>query len=225
MEHRMAAEVEKWVPRLKTRVYRASHSKPAASAQYWLLGKIGSWATGPGLEAAYRRHLLTLSRARRAAADVATRRKRLELQIGQLERQADEMEAPASKAMDASQVGAAGQDRTTRNVTEQLADLRRQYADMQAKEQRVHAASRRLNDEINAFRASKDAIKAAHRAAEKAAKAVRSGNRGPPGPRRRNRGRRRTGVTPGSGDGPLSVRGRPSTVKGTRRSFLTAPQK
>jgi hypothetical protein len=28
-----------------------------------------------------------------------------------------------------------------------------------------------------------------------------------------------------SGDGPLSVRGCPSTVKGTRRSFLTAPQK
>lgn len=152
--------------------YGASRSKPAASAQYWLLGKTGSWATGPGLEAAYRRHLLTLSRARRAAADVVTRRKRLELQIGQLERQADKMEAPASKAMDASQVGAAGQDRTTRNVTEQLADLRRQYADMQAKEQRVHAASRRLNDEINTFRASKDAIKAAHRAAEKAAKAV-----------------------------------------------------
>jgi hypothetical protein len=29
----------------------------------------------------------------------------------------------------------------------------------------------------------------------------------------------------GSGDGPLSVRGYPSTVKGTRRSFLTASQK
>ena len=32
-------------------------------------------------------------------------------------------------------------------------------------------------------------------------------------------------VRPGSGDGPLSVRGCPSTVKGTRRSFPTAPQK
>ena len=32
-------------------------------------------------------------------------------------------------------------------------------------------------------------------------------------------------VRPGSGDGPLSVRERPSTVKGTRRSILTASQK
>jgi len=168
----MAAEAEKWVARLNTHVHGASRSRPAASAQYWLLGKIGSWATGPGLEAAYRRHLLTLTRARRANADIATRRKRVELQIGELERQADEVEAPASKTMDASQGGAADQGRTTRDVAEQLADLRRQYADMQAKEQRISTASRRLNAEVNIFRASKDAIKAAHRAAEEAAKAV-----------------------------------------------------
>ena len=169
---RMATEVEKWAARLHARVHGASRSKPVASAQYWLLGKIGSWATGPGLEAAYRRLLLTNSRARRASADVATSRKRLELQFGELERQADMRVAPGGEAMDASQVGAAGQDQATRGVTGQLAGLRRKYADMQATEQRVHAASRQLNAEVNAFRASKDAIKAAHRAAEKAAKAV-----------------------------------------------------
>jgi phage shock protein A len=171
---RMATEVEKWVVRLNARVHGASRSRPVASAQYWLLGKIGSWATGPGLEAAYRRLLLTNSRARRAGADVATSRKRLELRIGELERQADERDGPGGEAMDASQVGAAGQDQATRGVTGQLAGLRRKYADMQAKEQRVHAASRRLNAEVNAFRGSKDAIKAAHRAAEKAAKAVQA---------------------------------------------------
>ena len=36
----------------------------------------------------------------------------------------------------------------------------------------------------------------------------------PPGPRRRNRRRSETAVRPGSRDGPLSVRGCPSTVKG-----------
>lgn len=171
---RMATEVEKWVVRLHARVHGASRSRPAASAQYWLLGKIGSWATGPGLEAAYRRLLLTNSRARRTSADVATSRKRLELRIGELERQADMRVAPGGEAMDASQVGAASQDEATSGVTGQLAGLRRKYADMQAKEQRVHATSRRLNAEVNAFRASKDAIKAAHRAAEKAAKAVQA---------------------------------------------------
>jgi phage shock protein A len=169
---RMATEVEKWVVRLNAHMHGASRSKPVATAQYWLLGKIGSWATGPGLEAAYQRLLLTLSRARRASADVATSRKRLELRIGELEPQADETEGPGGEALDASQIGAAGQDQTIRDVTGQLADLRRQYADMQAREQRVHAANRRLFAEVNAFRTSKDAIKAAYTAAEEAAKAV-----------------------------------------------------
>jgi hypothetical protein len=168
----VATEGEKWVVWFNARMHGASRSKPVASAQYWLLGMIGSWATGPGLEWAYQRLLLTNSRARRAGADVATSRKRLELRISELERQADETEAPAGEAMDASQVGAAGQDQAIRDVTGQLAGLRRQYAGMQAREQRVRAASRRLNAEVNAFRAGKDAIKAAHRAAEKAAEAV-----------------------------------------------------
>jgi len=169
---RVATEVEQWAARLNAHVQGVSRSRPVASAQYWLLGMIGSWATGPGLEAAHQRLLLTLSRARRANADIATSRKRLELRISELERQADKTEALGGKAMDASQVDAAGQDQATRDATGQLADLRRQYADMQAKEQRVHAANQRLFAEINAFRASKDAITAAHTAAEEAAKAV-----------------------------------------------------
>lgn len=174
MEHqsRMATAVEQWAARLNAHVQGVSRSRPVASAQYWLLGMIGSWATGPGLEAAHQRLLLTLSRARRASADVATSRKRVELRISELERQANETEAPGGKAMDACQVDAAGQDPTTRDVTEQLADLRRQYADMQAKEQRVHAANRRLFAEVNAFRTRKDVIKAAYSAADEAAKAV-----------------------------------------------------
>jgi phage shock protein A len=175
---RMATEVQQWAARLNAHVHGVSRSRPVASAQYWLLGIIGSWATGPGLEAAHQRLLLTLSRARRASADVATSRKRLELRISGLERQANEPEAPGGKAMDAGQVGAAGQDQTTRGVTDQLADLRRQYADMQAKERRVHAANRRLFAAVNAFRTSKDAIKAARTAAEEAAKAVSTAARG-----------------------------------------------
>jgi hypothetical protein len=166
---RMATEVRQWAARLNAHVPGVSRSRPVASAQYWLLAMIGSWATGPGLEAAHQRLLLTLSRARRASADVATSRK---LQISELERQANETEAPGGQAMDASQVDAAGQDQTTRDVTGQLTGLRLRYADMQVKEQRVHAANRRLFAEVNAFRTSKDAIKAAYTAAEEAAKAV-----------------------------------------------------
>jgi hypothetical protein len=86
----------------------AWHSRPATSAQRWLLGKAGLWAAGPGLDAAYRRQLMELMRVRRVVASVATARKRLELRIGELERQADQ---------------------TGRGITGQLAGLRRRYAD------------------------------------------------------------------------------------------------
>ena len=169
---RLATEVEKWIARLNANTHSPARSRPVVSAQYWLLGSIGAWATGPGLESAYQRLLMANSRARRANADIATSRKRLELRISELERQADTMNAPDGIVVDASQAGAEDQDQAARVVSEQLASLRRQHADMQAKEQRVHAASRRLNTEVNAFRAGKDAIRAAHTGAEMAAKAV-----------------------------------------------------
>jgi phage shock protein A len=141
-------------------------------AEKWIagvLGKIGFRVALPGLDAAYQQQLVALSRVRRAAADVATSRKRLELQIGDLERQADEQGNPATKDSDGD---AADQGHTAHDVTGQLADLRRQYAEMQAKEERITAASRRLMAEVNAFRTGKEATKAAYTAAEEAAEAV-----------------------------------------------------
>ena len=99
-----------------------------------VLGKIGFRVALPGLDAAYQQQLVALSRVRRAAADVATSRKRLELQIGDLERQADEQGNPGSKDSDGD---AEDQSHTARDVTGQLADLRRQCAEMQAKEERI----------------------------------------------------------------------------------------
>jgi hypothetical protein len=58
------------------------------------------------------------------------------------------------------------------SIAGQLAGQRRQYGDMQAKEERVTAASRRLMAEIDAFRAGKEATKAAYTAAGEAAGAV-----------------------------------------------------
>ena len=147
---RVAPEVEEWAARLNASVRSTWRGMPASRDASRMLGKIGFWIAQPGLDAAYQQHLAELRQARRAAADVATSRKKLELQITELERQAD----------------------TARDVTGQLTHLRRQYADMQAKEERVTAASRRLMAEINAFQASKEAAKAAYTAAEEAAEAV-----------------------------------------------------
>ena len=174
MDHQVpvAPGADEWVARLNAHVHRAWHSRPASDTQRWLLGKIGLWAAGPGLDAAYRRQLQELTRVRRAVADLATRRKRLELQISELERQAGLLTDPGMRAMDATQVDGADQGQTARGITGQLDDLRRRYAEIQAKEERVTAANVRLQAEINAFGAGKDTTKAAYTAAEQAAEAV-----------------------------------------------------
>ena len=149
------------------------HSKPVSDAPRWLLGRIGFWIALPGLDAAYQRQLLTLSRVRRAAATVATSRKQLELQVGQLEQQVGELRGQSHGGMEAGQGGIADECQVRRDTTEQrLADLRRQYAEMQAEEERVIAACRRLQVKVDAFRAAKEATEAAYTEAEEAAEAA-----------------------------------------------------
>jgi phage shock protein A len=149
--------------------YRIRMPPEAAKWVAGVLGKIGFWVARPGLDAAYQQQLVALSRVRRAAAAVATSRKRLELQIADLERQADEQGNPGSTDSDG---GAADHSHTARDITGQLADLRGQYAEMQAKEERITVASRRLMAEVNAFRTGKEATEAAYTAADEAARAV-----------------------------------------------------
>jgi phage shock protein A len=147
---RVAPEVEEWVARLNASMRSTWRGMPASREASRMLGKVGFWIAQPGLDAAYQQQFAELQRARRAVADVATSCKRLELQIAELERRAD----------------------TSQDVTGQLTHLRRQYADMQAKEGRVTVASRRLMAEINAFKTGTEATKTAYTAAEEAARAV-----------------------------------------------------
>jgi phage shock protein A len=169
---RVTAEIEKWAARLNAQVNSVWRGNTAASTPRWLLGQIGFWVARPGLDAAYQRQLVASARARRAVADVATSRKRLELQIGELERRAETLGDPGSRVTGVTQADAADQVYMTRSVTEQLADLRRRHADMRAKEERITAASRQLMAEIDAFRTGQENTKAAYMAAEEAAKAV-----------------------------------------------------
>jgi len=75
--------------------------------------------------------------------------------------------------MEAGQGGIADECQVRRDTTEQrLADLRRQYAEMQAEEERVIAACRRLQVKVDAFRAAKEATEAAYTEAEEAAEAA-----------------------------------------------------
>jgi hypothetical protein len=157
---RLPPEVARWVAALTHEARKAWHNGPGPD----VLGKIGFWVAVPGLDAAYQRHLAVLQRSRRTLADVATSAKQLELRIGELERQADDV-------ADHSQGSGADEGQAARNAAV-LAELRRDYTEAQAKEERVSAASRRLMVATDAFRQAKDAAKAAHTAAEEAAQSA-----------------------------------------------------
>lgn len=161
LQFRMAPPVEEWAARLTAPVQSAWRGRPGDEARR-MLGRVGFWIVQPGLDAACQRQLIALRLSRRDLADVATARKRLELQIAELERQAGQPEDPDRKVADEGQGNAIGQ----------LAELRRQDTELQAEEDRVQAVSQRLMAQINTLRDSGQAIKAAYREAEEAARTV-----------------------------------------------------
>jgi hypothetical protein len=126
----------------------------------------------PDLDHAYQRQLEILTKVRRGAADVATSRKRVELQIEQLESLVDRLAEQGRIARDA---GAAAEATVGRSAAAgRLAGLREQYADLQAEEARVAAANQRLQAKVDAFRARKEATKAAWVAADTAVNVTRA---------------------------------------------------
>lgn len=119
------------------------------------------------LDASYERQLALLQRTRRGAADVATSRKRLELQLRQLESRADELHAQAVAAV------AAGQDERARELLVQRAalvrqvdDLAPQEAQVRAQEEQLQVQVARLAAKVEAFRSQKEALAAGYTAAE-----------------------------------------------------------
>jgi len=119
------------------------------------------------LDYAYERQLEVLQRVRRGVADVATSRKRLELQVSQLEQSAAKLARQARDALEAGREDLA-RDAQTREaaVQEQLSELRHQLGDLRSEEERLTAASQRLQAKVDAFRTRKETIKASYTADE-----------------------------------------------------------
>ncbi len=181
---RMAPEVEEWLAAVRDRDPAAADLIDEAVAALRAGGtSVGpplvvplddpSLGSRPDLELSYQRQLEMLTRVRRAVADVATSRKRLELQANQLEQQIGKLGDQSRKAMEEGRGDLAEQARARRDaVREQLADLLRQYAGVQAEEERAAVASQRLQAKVDAFRTRKEAIKAACTAAQATAEAA-----------------------------------------------------
>jgi phage shock protein A len=119
------------------------------------------------LDYSYQRQLEMLTRVRRGVADVATSRKRVELQMNQLQSQSTKLEDQARKAlsMGREDLARAALERKS-SAQSQLGDLGAQYAQLQGEEEKLTVASQRLQAKVDAFRTRKETIKATYTAAE-----------------------------------------------------------
>jgi phage shock protein A len=119
------------------------------------------------LDYSYQTQLELLQKVRRGVADVATSRKRVELQINQLQQSSDKLERQAKDALSAGREDLA-RDALTRKagVQSQISDLNTQYTSLQAEEEKLTGASQRLQAKVDAFRTKKETIKATYTAAE-----------------------------------------------------------
>jgi len=119
------------------------------------------------LDYSYERQLELLQRVRRGVADVATSRKRVELQLAQLQQSAAKLQGQAQQALAAGREDLAREALTRRAaVTSQIGDLQGQQASLQAEEEKLTVASQNLAAKVDAFRTRKETIKATYTAAE-----------------------------------------------------------
>ena len=119
------------------------------------------------LDYSYQQQVEMLTRVRRGVADVATSRKRVELQMNQLQKQVQTKENQARTAL------GQGREDLARAALEQKAglqaqyqSLQQQYQGLQEQEEKLTLASQRLQTQVDAFRTRKETIKATYTAAE-----------------------------------------------------------
>jgi phage shock protein A len=119
------------------------------------------------LDYSYQRQLELLTKVRRGVADVATSRKRVELQVNQLEAQSAKLQDQAQKAITVGREDLAREALTRKSgVTGQITDLKAQHAQLQGEEEKLTLAQQRLQAKVESFRTRKETIKATYTAAE-----------------------------------------------------------
>jgi phage shock protein A len=119
------------------------------------------------LDYSYQKQMEMLQKVRRGVADVATSRKRLELQMTQLQQSSDKLQTQAQQALGQNREDLAREALTRRSgLQTQVADLQAQHAQLQAEEEKLTAAAQRLAAKVESFRTRKETIKATYTAAE-----------------------------------------------------------
>lgn len=119
------------------------------------------------LDYSYEKQLELLQKVRRGVADVATSRKRLELQLQNLAQQEGKLEQQARAALSQGREDLAREALTRRSgLHQQIADLQGQLAQLQEQEEKLTVAAQQLQSKVESFRTRKETIKATYSAAE-----------------------------------------------------------
>src|SRR4051794_37314480 len=119
------------------------------------------------LDYSYQKQLELLQKVRKGVADVATSRKRIELQLNQLQQQSDKLTQQAQKALGLGREDLAREALTRKSgLATQITDLQQQHAQLQAEEEKLTLASQRLQAKVESFRTRKETIKATYTAAQ-----------------------------------------------------------
>jgi phage shock protein A len=119
------------------------------------------------LDYSYQRQLELLQEMRKGIADVATARKRIEMQATQLQKSGAKLENQAREAIGAGREDLARQALTRRAaVRTELEQLEEQHEQLKTQEQNLIEGSKKVEARIQQFRTKKETMKAQYSAAE-----------------------------------------------------------
>jgi len=129
------------------------------------------------LDETYRTQLGHLQKVRRGVADVATSRKRVEVQLARLAQEAATLDTEAQAAVGRGDDEAARASLTRKVALEQAAaDLGERHGALQSEEQKLISTADDLEQRIEDFRRRKDTLSARHSAAAARAEITGAGS-------------------------------------------------
>jgi phage shock protein A len=119
------------------------------------------------LDLSYEKQMEQLVQVRRGVADVATARKRIELQATQLQGAAAKLQDQARQAISQNREDLAREALGRRaGIATQLEQLKTQHDQLVAQEERLVATNQQLEARVAAFRTQKETLKASYTAAQ-----------------------------------------------------------
>jgi len=119
------------------------------------------------LDYSYEEQLRQLQNVKRGIADVATAKKRLELQYTQMQQQVDKLDGQAKQALQANREDLAREALARKAAVQaQLDGIMQQGQQLEAQQQKLIEGEKTLQTKVESFRTQKEVIKAQYSAAE-----------------------------------------------------------